>query len=249
MEDLFLDCFEMQKPAPELVPGRARRDWMDRFTDRHPYRCLPLTMANSTGWDLLCPFDLTIEWDGGPMEENINLSSETAGAHIDGFAQSHFRAGIVTFHTGHLFRTPPGWAVWCMGPPNQPKDGIYALSGLVETDWLPFPFTMNWQMTRPGRVRFEKGESFCFFTLSEHHRLEGITPQIRDMKSDPELQKDYELWHSSRGDFIKKMESLDPETVKSGWQRHYMRGERPSGEVTEANHKTKRRLARPRKVK
>ncbi len=25
-----------------------------------------------------------------------------------------------------------------------------------------FPFTMNWQMTRPGKVRFEKGEPFCF---------------------------------------------------------------------------------------
>ena len=35
------------------------------------------------------------------------------------------------------------------------------LVGLIETDWLPFPFTMNWVFTRPGRVRLEKGEPFC----------------------------------------------------------------------------------------
>jgi len=244
--ELFLDCFQMQTPAPELVPGRPRREWMDHFTDRQPYRCLPLTMANSTGWDLLCPFDLTIEWDGGPMEENIKFSSDTANVYIDGFVQSHFRSGIVTFHTGYLFRTSPGWAVWCMGPPNQPKDGIYALSGLVETDWLPFPFTMNWQMTRPGSVSFNKGESFCFFTVSEHPRLEAVVPRLRGIESEPALEKDYEQWKTSRGDFIKKLSQRDPETIKSGWQRHYMRGQRPSGEAAEMQHLTKRRLQAPK---
>jgi hypothetical protein len=101
----------MHEGVPALVPGRPQRDWMDVFAARQPYRCLPLTMANSTGWELLCPFDLTIEWDGGPMEENIILTSSQKDAHIEGLAISHFRSGIVTFHTGHLFRTPPGWAI------------------------------------------------------------------------------------------------------------------------------------------
>ncbi|MGH1560190.1 DUF6065 family protein [Caulobacter segnis] len=26
--------------------------------------------------------------------------------------------GVVTFHTGYLFRTPPGWSLMAMGPPN-----------------------------------------------------------------------------------------------------------------------------------
>ena len=33
---------------------------------------------------------------------------------------------------------------------------LQPLAGVVETDWLPFPFTMNWLFTQPGRVRFEK---------------------------------------------------------------------------------------------
>jgi hypothetical protein len=42
---------------------------------------------------------------------------------------------------------------------NSPKDGIAPLTGVIETDWLPYPFTMNWQMTRPGSVRFDKDEA------------------------------------------------------------------------------------------
>ncbi len=245
-QTLFLDCFQMQSPAPKLVPGKARREWMDNSPDRFAYRCLPLTMANSTGWDLLCPFDVEIEWTGGDLVEDVIITSPVAGAPVHTLALSHFRAGIVTFHTGHLFRTPPGWAVWCMGPPNQPKDGIYPLSGLVETDWLPFPFTMNWKMTRPGKVTFKKGESFCFFTLIEHHKLESVQPRLRHISSDAELQEDYRQWNISRSEFIKKLNAKDPDTVATGWQRHYMRGEPPSGANISAEHKTKRRLKAPK---
>ncbi len=48
--------------------------------------------------------------------------------------------------------------MWVGGPPNHIKDGIQPLTGLVETDWLPFPFTMNWMFTRKGSVRWERGQ-------------------------------------------------------------------------------------------
>ena len=42
---MHLDCYKIYDVAPQMVPARSNRDWMDAFTDRHPYRCLPLTMA------------------------------------------------------------------------------------------------------------------------------------------------------------------------------------------------------------
>src|SRR5262245_59488229 len=68
---------------------------------------------------------------------------------------SHFGNGVLTFPVGYLFRTDPGVAVWARGIPNYAKDGIVALDGVIETDWLCFTFTMNWQCTRPGLVVFE----------------------------------------------------------------------------------------------
>ena len=61
---------------------------------------------------------------------------------------SAFGEGVLTFHINGLFRTPPGWNLWVGGSPNSPKDGIYPLTGVIETDWSPYTFTMNWRFTR-----------------------------------------------------------------------------------------------------
>lgn len=239
-----LDCYRIYQTAPEIVPGRSQRDWMDAFEDRHPYRCLPLTMANSTGWEILCPIDLKIIWDGGPREHNISFFTSGDPRYIESFADSHFRRGIVTFHTGHLFRTPPGWGVWASGPPNFFKDGIQPLTGLIETDWLPFPFTMNWQMTRPGEVVFKKGEPFCFITLMEHRRLEEVQPQLKQLNNNEELKGDYDAWRTSRDDFNERLKKREAGAMKDRWQRHYMRGEKVTGDKAD-DHQTKRRLKPP----
>ena len=62
-----LECYPMTATPPDLIPGRQSRNWMDAFVSRHPYRCLPLTMANTTGWEILCPFGFSAEWNGGPQ--------------------------------------------------------------------------------------------------------------------------------------------------------------------------------------
>jgi len=77
-----------------------------------------------------------------------------------------------------------------MGPPNWPKDGVYPLSGLVETDWLPFPFTMNWQMTRAGSVSFSagwqrhymRGETSEGKTGSEDHLTKRRLQKPKDLR-------------------------------------------------------------------
>jgi hypothetical protein len=154
---------------------------------------------------------------------------------------------VLTFHPGYLFRTPPGWSMWVQGSPNHIKDGIQALSGLVETDWLPFPFTMNWLFTRPGKVRFEKGEPFCFITLVQDKAMEEIQPVIRQMNSNPELLNQYSVWEKHRSEFNNKIFRQEPNAIKEAWQRYYFKGEFPE-EVAPAveGHVNKRRMKSPR---
>ena len=86
-----LECFVLGDAAPDIVPGRPQRGWMDAFADRHPYRCLPLTMANSTGWEILCPIGFTAEWNGGPHDRDITVDARRpAIAAFSDFAKSHF---------------------------------------------------------------------------------------------------------------------------------------------------------------
>ena len=242
-----LECFPTTERPPELVPGRPQRAWMDRFASRHPYRCLPLSMANSSGWELLCPTAFTAEWNGGNMQTDITLKPDNPNPDFHKLATSHFSHGVLTFHSGYLFRTPPGWSMWVMGPPNHVKDGIQPLAGVVETDWLPFPFTMNWIFTRPGRITFEKGEPFCFINLIEHKKVEQFQPVIRTLDSNPTMKGQFEAWNRARTDFNQRLAGGDPDAAKEAWQRFYFKGELPEDlGAAPATHSNKRRLKSPR---
>jgi Family of unknown function (DUF6065) len=105
-------------------------------------------------------------------------------------AISHFAHGILTFHLPCLFRTEAGYDLMVHGPINRPKDGIAPLSGVIETDWAPYSFTMNWIFTRPGtQVSFAQGEPFCHVFPVKRGELEAIEPQLRLLSEEPELKR------------------------------------------------------------
>lgn len=239
-----LVCYQITDNAPQITPGRSERSWMDATNQRYAYRCLPLTIANSMGWELLCSMPVSAEWNGGPELEDITVKVEGA-ENPNSIAQSHFGHGVLTFQTNYLFRTDPGCALWVRGSPNSPKDGIAPLDGIVETDWLDFTFTMNWMFTRPGRVTFEEGEPFCFITPIGYHALDELVPEIAPIGADPELKAAYEAYGKLRLDFNAKLAENDPDIVNRGWQKWYLRGQRPSGQSGNPGHISKLRLAAP----
>lgn len=241
-----LDVFKMEPNPPPLVPGRGDRLWMDQTTNRFAYRCLPLTIANQSGWEILCPFSFTVKWNGEQLAGDLRIKAHSFDDPIERFVTSHFAHGVLTFHTGYMFRTSPGWALWAMGPPNSPKDGIAALAGVIETDWLPFPFTMNWKMTRPGSVTFEKGEPFCFITPCPHQMIDEIQPHLRMMGDDPVLQQQYDAYNQSRSGFNNSLKDPTALTEENPWQRFYVRGESPGGAQAGPTHVTKRKLKAPK---
>ncbi|MCC6982809.1 MAG: hypothetical protein IT535_06025 [Bauldia sp.] len=242
-----LTCYQLTPDAPRLVPARSERAWMDATRMRYAYRCLPLTIANSMGWELLMPWAVSAEWNGGPELADIAIDGVAAGDHTS-FALSHFGHGILTFQTGYLFRTDPGIALWVRGAPNLPKDGIAPLDGIVETDWMSFGFTMNWMFTRPGRVRFEAGEPFCFITPIGYHALDAVVPEVTPIGEHPEMAAAYQSYAERRQSFNDRLAVSDPETVRQGWQKWYMRGVSPDGTERNPHHISKLRLAEPRNM-
>lgn len=233
-----LEAYKVSVNSAEIVPGSLERDWMNAFADRHPYRCLPLVIANTTGWALLCPVGFSATWNGGMGIGDLTVCSDDG----DCLALSHFGGGVLTFHPGWLFRTDPGWDLWCSGAPNEIKDGIQPLVGITETYWLPFTFTMNWRFTRPGTIRFEKGEPFCFIMPVPHSAIDEVDPVTFSIHDDPELREAYMTWRESRADFNAKLQGADPVTTKQGWQRTYHRGRTAQGREAPADHINRRRL-------
>ena len=243
--DIPMQCYRLWEGAQEIRPGSPHRAWMDAFPDRHPYRCLPMAIANNTGWEMVSPTSFVIRWNGGMGVDDITFECEDDYPYFDRFAASHFSHGIVTFPIDYIFRTPPGWNLWVCGPTNFPRDGIFALNGVVETDWLPYTFTMNYMLTRPGEVRFRKDEPYCYIVPVRAHDAARIQPEILDIADNPELAQRHELWAGARAAHQAKVAKGDEEAIKKAWQRFYFHGKGPDGWRPDVPHAHKRRMKKP----
>lgn len=243
---LTLECFALTPTLPKLAAADPKRAWMDAFPERHAYRCLPLAIANAYGWEILSPCSLDIEWRGGPETRDIKIKAADGFPDIEYFAASNFTRGIVTFHTGYLFRTSPGWQLMATGPTNKPKHGIAPLTGLIETDWLPYPFTMNWQLTAPGKVHFDKGEPICLIYPVPQGALNELTPVIKPITAEPDLARQFGVWREKREEFMRGFDANDPVVLKQQWQKYYFRGELAEAGTKATAHENKLRLNDPK---
>jgi hypothetical protein len=225
----------------DIRPAPVERAWMDATDQRYAYRCLPLNIANGHGWEILCPSGFSAIWDGRSAIEAIDIRPDPG---TQAPAISHFSSGILTFHIPCLFRTEPGFDLMAGGPINRPKDGIAALSGIIETDWAPYTFTMNWLFTRPHHeVRFEQGEPFCHFFPVRRGEVEAVQPQFRAIADDPETARQYAEWHDSRRRFNRELKEPGSQARAERWQKLYYRGLAPDGEeAVIEDHRTRLRV-------
>ena len=153
-----------------LGPSPARRNWMDE--EPRAYQCLPLVIANQWGWQVLCPTEVRVTWDGTPRLAGLRI--EVDPQYLPAI-KSQFGAGIVTFSPPWLFRTPPGWDLYLKGPSNRWKPNCHPLEGIIETWWLNYTFTINWKLIEPGTVVFARGESLGQLVPVPHATFEGST--------------------------------------------------------------------------
>jgi hypothetical protein len=239
---LDLKCYTYPGWQPRIRTAATRRDWMDAAPESYAYRCLPLNIANSHGWEILSPCGFEAVWNGGPAPEDVSITVD-GGTKPEDVPVALFGLGTVTFHVAGLFRTEPGWNLWVGSPPNAAKDGIAALGGIVETDWSPYTFTMNWRFTRPAhRVRFEENEPFCFIFPVQRQLIETVEPQIIPIDNAPELKEQFEAWSVSRNSFQAEVLKNPPSQPHEKWQKLYYRGVDPHGQEAVSDHKSKLRL-------
>jgi hypothetical protein len=238
-----LICYVRNGWEPRVAPASSRRDWMDATAESFAYRCLPLSIANAHGWEMLSPCGFAARWHGGsdPRSVEIVLDPGPKPKNVPVFI---FGAGTLTFHIDGIFRTSEGWNLWVGGPPNAIKDGIAPLGGVIETDWSPYTFTMNWRFTRPDVwIRFEENEPFCFFFPTPRGVLGGLKPELRPMEDQPELLRTFDDWSAARAVFVEWVNSNPSAAPADKWQKQYYRGLHPQGHAGPEDHESRLRLS------
>jgi hypothetical protein len=238
---LTLTAYAIHPNSPmRLVPATTSRDWIDATHNQFARRCLPLLIANQAGWFILNSHALRVTWDGSDALEGLTLEWLSGDPPYP--AVSHFGHGILTWTLPYLFRTPPGYQLLARGPSNWPKDGIFALEGLVETDWSVATFTMNWMLMAVDHpVEFEAGEPICMIVPQRCDTLEAFQPELRDILSDPDHHRAFTNWSTSRSRHLVDLKVPNSQAQKQGWQKDYFRGRTPAGQRAPA-HRTKLQL-------
>lgn len=221
-----------ESPICLIKQASVKRTWMDNTQEKFAYRCLPLSIANQTSWDVLCPSSIKATWEGNVSASGVKV--EYLDNHSFRFAGSEFGHGVLTFHVDFVISSSENTCLYVKGPANSYKKNINALEAIVETHWLPFTFTFNWLFNEPGEVIFEKGEPmFTFFPFCFDY-IESFKTEVDFIKNDKKFASDYQAYSDSRKNHIQ-----EGHTNGESWQKYYMKGISPNNQKANSNHKTK----------
>lgn len=121
----------------EISQMSVKRDWMDETSERHAYRCFPVTQANVIGWSLACTEDIVFTWDGtnDQTPDHVKITSPS-GAYA-GRGQSS-----ISLNTGLVFRTNGEISIWTINPVNYFSDDFETMSNLISTSFYDSPLPL-----------------------------------------------------------------------------------------------------------
>lgn len=195
------------KSKYEVVPSKIKRELLDQ-EDNNSYKCKPLNVANTYGWDVLCPFTFTAHWNGGSSQEDITIECYDESVCVDcAPMKSHFGFGTLTFNMDFIIRTDENISLYVRSPTNTYVDGMQPLDAIVETDWLPYTFTYNFRFSKPGKVNFVKGQPLYTFFPIERGFIESFETKISDINDCPEFQDEFEHYNDTRLLYNQTLES------------------------------------------
>jgi len=178
----------------------------------------------------------------GRLQRQTGDSHQTGPRH-DCARRDALRHGVLTFHVSCLFQTDLGVDLFVTGPIDRWKDAIAPMTGVIETDWAPYTFTMNWQFTRANtRIRFERGEPFCHVFPIGRSSLESVEPRILPLSKNPDLERRYKYWSENRNSFYTALADRNSPAALARRQKMYFRGLDPDGAAPVEDHRSRVRL-------
>ncbi len=138
-----------------LAPMSIKRDWMDATSEKHAYRCFPVTQANVVGWSIFSNQDIEFIWDGtnDQSPDHIEIISAPEGSY-GGRGQSS-----VSFNTGLVFRTDEDVSLLTINPVNYFNEDFETMSNLISTSFYDNPLPLAIKARTPNKKVIIKAET------------------------------------------------------------------------------------------
>jgi hypothetical protein len=130
----------------DISPMSIKRDWMDKTSENHAYRCFPVTQANVIGYNLFCNEDIEFLWDG------VNDQSST---HVEIFNPTNAYSGrgqsSISLETGLVFKTDKNVSIFTINPVNYFNDEFETMSSLISTSFYDNPIPLAIKAKVPNK--------------------------------------------------------------------------------------------------
>lgn len=179
----------------ESLKNNKKRSW---FLE-HAYHCLPLIIGNQYGFVVKSIYDFTVIWDGGDGVDSVKIEIVSDKEEYEKLyalqnINSHFGMGTFTIQMSYQLRTASGINLMTINPPNYFIDGIYHMTGVVETDNLRRDFTYNLRVTRKNyKIKINKGDYIgCVLPYPRHFvdkfQINNSQDMISQQRIDEERQ-------------------------------------------------------------
>lgn len=137
----------------KIRPMSIKRDWVaEEVSQSNAYSCLPLTLANSMGYELYFDEDIDLLWNGKDVEV------------FAGKDFCHFDRGAATvgISTNLIFHSEPNVSMITMPVPNTFVDGVHVYSSIISTSFFTSPLHIVLRLTIPNkRILIESGKAIA----------------------------------------------------------------------------------------
>ena len=121
----------------DIQPMSIKRDWMDATSEKHAYRCFPVTQANVVGWSLSCKEDIIFFWDGINDQTDQHIKITNPKNAYTGRGQSS-----ISLNTSLIFRTSADISILTINPVNYFNDDFETMSNLISTSFYDNPLPL-----------------------------------------------------------------------------------------------------------
>jgi len=164
----------------KIEPMSIKRDWMDETSEKHAYRCFPVTQANVIGWSLSCEEDIVFTWDGINDQTDQHVQIEGPEGSYSGRGQSS-----ISLNTGLIFRTDKDVSILTINPVNYFSDDFETMSNLISTSFYDNPLPLAIKAKRANeKVVIKAGTPVATIIPISLTNLNNSTIQIFDYKDE-----------------------------------------------------------------
>lgn len=140
------------------VPAARHREWWEdnQATRDHARHCLPLSMANSLGFNILSPGTFKVSWDGN-KNQRAKIEHLEKSSHYE--VDAHAAFGSFTVQAKFVPVTDnPGDFIYIKGIPNQQGMPFSCMEAVIEAWWNVGNFGLVYMLNQPGEFTVHMGQ-------------------------------------------------------------------------------------------